>query len=100
MEKRDTLPLLDSLSLNKKLTFSPAGLHRSDRILAEAHGGHPVRVGLLRDSLPEALLPRHSPVRDQGDDSENQTTPNGNGRSHSERGGLRPTAGAAGKMGV
>lgn len=75
------------------LVFSSAGLHRSDRILAPAHGGHSVRAGLLCDSVSEALLPWHSPVRDQGDDSENQTAPNGNGRGDPQWGrtGTGPT---------
>lgn len=50
----------------------------------KAHGRHSLRIRLLRYSVFEIMLSRHPPLRNQGNDSENQTAADGNGAIDTE----------------
>lgn len=49
-----------------------AGLLRAGAPVAAARRRHPVRRRLLRDRVPQAVLPRHTALRDPRDDPEDQ----------------------------
>lgn len=45
----------------------------------KAHGRHSLRIRLLRYSVFEIMLSRYFALRNQGNDTENQTSANRNG---------------------
>lgn len=63
----------------------------------KAHSRHSLRIRLLRYSVFEIVLSRHPALRDQGNDTENQTATNRNGAIDTQRrdGRATSTAGEA-----
>lgn len=72
--------------------FTP-GLRRTTGHLDAKHGRHPVCSRLLCHCLSQSVVSGHFAVRNQGDDTENQATPNGAGHVDTRRAGGGTTAG-------
>lgn len=62
------------------------GLYRCSDSMDKAHRRYSLRNRLLRNSVFEIMLSRYLAVRNQRNDSENQTTTNRNGAIDTQRG--------------
>lgn len=86
-----TLMLMNTFAyshfLNKLLfVLNPLGLYRCSDSMDKTYRRHSLRNRLLRNSVFEIMLSRYLAIRNQGNDTENQTTTDRNGAIDTKRG--------------